>query len=248
MHSLMRRLFSGKSTNSRRRWFCLDLEALERRDVPSATLYSADGTGNNLTNSAVGSAGTDLLRISAAAYADGISALSLATDQSARVISDILNNQADPANPGQDLNTVDQNSLSDFGYAWGQFMDHDMDLTTTNSGEVLSIAADPIDPSAMGDQTFVRSTYDPTTGTSTSNPRQQVNSVTSYLDLSQVYGSSAALADAMRTHSGGLMKTSAGNMLPYDNSIYFTPAQLGIINMATTRRRHSKLVCDRRRT
>ena len=60
--------------------------------------------------------------------------------------------------------------------------------------------------------------FDPSTGTSTSNPRQQINAVTSYLDLSQVYGSTQAVADALRTHSGGLLKTSPGNMLPYDNS------------------------------
>src|SRR5581483_4806579 len=174
----------------------------------------------------------DLLRLSPAAYADGISGLSLATDQSARVISDILNNQANPSDPSQDLNTIDQNSLSDFGYAWGQFLDHDMDLTTTNSGELLSILADPNDPSHMGSQTFERSTYDLTTGTSTSNPRQQVHSVTSFLHLSQVYGSSTAIADALRTHVGGLLKTSPGNMLPYDNSTYFTSAQLAAINMA----------------
>jgi hypothetical protein len=219
-------------SSSRRRRSFLDLERLECRIVPSANTYSIDGTGNNLTNSAQGSALTDLIRISPAAYADGISALSMAVDQSARVISDLLNNQADPANPGQDLNTRDQNNLSDYGYSWGQFLDHDLDLTTTNSGELLSILADPNDANGMGDQTFVRSTYDPATGTSTSNPRQQVNSVTSYLDLSQVYGSSAAIADALRTHSGGLLKTSPGNMLPYDNSTYFTPEQLAVINMA----------------
>src|SRR6266404_2398384 len=84
----------------------------------------------------------------------------------------------------------------------------------------------------MGNQTFQRSSFDPTTGTSTSNPRQQVNAVTSFLDLSQVYGSSAALADALRTHVGGLLKTSPGNMLPYDNSTYFTPDQLALIHMA----------------
>src|SRR4029077_5107196 len=43
---------------------------------------------------------------------------------------------------------------------------------------------------------------------------------------------SAAVADALRTHVGGLLKTSPGNMLPYDNSTYFTPAQLAVIHMA----------------
>jgi hypothetical protein len=198
-----------------------------------ATGYrSIDGTGNNLENPDLGSAGTDLLRTSPVAYADGISSPSLPQDASARAISDILNNQADPNNPTQDLNTVDQNSLSDFGYAFGQFIDHDLSLTPTNSGELLQILADPNDPSHMANQSFERSSFDPSTGTSASNPRQQINAVTSFLDLSQVYGSSAAVADALRTHTGGLLKTSPGNMLPYDNSTYFTPAQLAAINMA----------------
>jgi hypothetical protein len=211
----------------------LQVEALETRCLPSTTGYrSIDEVGNNVANPTLGTANTDLLRLSPAAYADGVSTPSLANDPSARVVSDILNNQADPANPASDLATIDQNSLSDFGYVWGQFIDHDLDLTPTNPAELLQILADPNDPSQMGNQTFARSVYDPTTGTSTSNPRQQVNAVTSYLDLSQVYGSTAALADALRTHVGGLMKTSPGNMLPYDNSTYFTPAQLAIINMA----------------
>ncbi len=208
------------------------MEVLEPRQLLSADFRSIDGSKNNLVNESLGSAGTDLIRLSPAAYADGIIAPSLANDPSARVVSDILNNQADPSNPSQDIATIDQNSLSDFGYVWGQFIDHDMDLTPSNSGELFNILADPSDPSQMGTQTFERSSFDPTTGTSTSNPRQQINAVTSFLDLSQVYGSSDAIADALRTHAGGLMKTSPGNMLPYDNSTYFTPAQLAIINMA----------------
>ena len=46
------------------------------------------------------------------------------------------------------------------------------------------------------------------------NPRQQVNSITSFLDASQVYGSDAARAAALRTGAGGQLKTSAGNLLP----------------------------------
>jgi hypothetical protein len=208
------------------------VELLEARCLLDAGYRPITEISNNIANPTEGTAGTDLLRLSPADYADGISAPSLPNDPSARVISDLLNNQADPNNPTQDLNTVDQNSLSDFGYAWGQFIDHDMDLTPTTSGQFDNIAADPNDPSHMGTQTFERSTYDPTTGTSTSNPRQQVNAVTSYLDLSQVYGSTDVVADALRTHSGGLLKTSPGNMLPYNNLTYFTQAQLDALNMA----------------
>jgi hypothetical protein len=208
-----------------------ELEELESRIILSTTVEPINGIGDNLANATLGSAGSDLLRISPIAYADGISAPSLASDPSARVLSDLLNNQANPADPNQDLQTVDQQRLSDFGYSWGQFLDHDLDLTPTDATQLLAILADPSDPSAMGNQTFERSAYDPSTG-SRSNPRQQINAVTSFLDLSQVYGSSAALADALRTHVGGLLKTSPGNMLPYDNSTYFTPAQLTFINMA----------------
>src|SRR5439155_8824317 len=78
---------------------------------------------------------------------------------------------------------------------------------------------DPIGPDSLP---FTRSQFDPNTGTSTSDPRQQVNVVTSFLDLSQVYGSDVATADALRTHVGGQLKTSPGDMLPYDNATYFT--------------------------
>src|SRR5262249_49788693 len=65
-----------------------------------------------------------------------------------------------------------------------------------------------------------------------SNPRQQVNAVSSFLDLSQVYGSTAAVADALRTHTGGQLKTSPGNMLPLNNTTYFSVGQLAALNMA----------------
>jgi peroxidase len=191
-----------------------------------------DEVGNNLANPTEGTANTDLLRISPVAYADGISAPSLHNNPSARVISDILNNQADPNDPSQDIQTVDGQNLSDFGYAFGQFIDHDLDLTPTNPNNTLQILADPNDPSQMGNQTFQRSVTDPATGTSTSNPAQQINAVTSYLDLSNVYGSNQTVADALRTFSYGQLKTSPGNMLPYDNLTYFTQAQINALNMA----------------
>jgi hypothetical protein len=200
--------------------------------VPPNIFRPIDEVGNNIANPNLGAAGTNLLRISPVAYANGMSVPSLPQNPSARVISDILNNQANPADPSQDLNTVDAQNLSDFGYAFGQFIDHDLDLTPANPNETLQILADPNDPSHMGNQTFERSVFDPSTGTSTSNPRQQINAVTSYLDLSNVYGSTRVVADALRTFSGGRLKTSPGNLLPHDNLTYFTQAQIAALNMA----------------
>jgi peroxidase len=210
----------------------LEVERLEERCLLSGvTGYRPiSEVGNNVANPGEGTAGTDLLRLSPAAYADGISTPSLPNNPGARVISDVVSNQADAA--GNNIQTVNQSSLSDFGYAWGQFIDHDMDLTPGGSGEFMNIAADPNDPSHMATQTFERSTFDPTTGTSTSNPRQQVNVDTSFLDLSQVYGSTQTVADALRTFSGGQLKVSPGNMLPYNNSTYFSVQQLAALNMA----------------
>jgi peroxidase len=217
----------------------LSLETLEPRCLLSGsglsglTFRPITEIGNNVANPTEGTEGIDLLRKAAAAYADLISSPSLAGDLSARAISNILNSQADPNNPSQDLNTKDAQLLSDFGYAFGQFMDHDMDLTPDGGASfpIPVAAGDPMGPNPLP---FTRSQTDPLTGLVTSTgtiiPLQQVNDITAFLDLSQVYGSDQATADALRLMSGGLMKTSPGNMLPYDNSTYFTAQQLSDLN------------------
>jgi hypothetical protein len=209
----------------------LQFDTLEPRCV--LDVRSISGFGNNLANPTWGQAGTDLLRVSPVAYADGISTPSTPNALSARQISNDLNNQSDPIFSGADnLGGPQSQSLSDFAYVWGQFIDHDMDLTTT-SGQAFDIAADPTQPAdPMGVEPFTRSTFDPATGTDTANPRQQVNADTSFLDLSQVYGSTDFVANALRTHSGGRLKTSPGNLLPYNNLSYFTQDQLTALNMA----------------
>src|SRR5205814_3860068 len=140
--------FWGTSMQSLRRWFRQSVlrwwrsvrrpvprrfrpetEALEGRALLSTVLYSSDGSGNNLASPAEGSAGTDLIRIAPPAYADGISAPAGATLPGARPISDALSDQTDPNNPSEDVNTVNQKLLSDYIYVFGQFLDHDLDLT-----------------------------------------------------------------------------------------------------------------------
>ncbi len=207
----------------------LTLEHLEVRRLLSAAIEPIDGIGNNIAHPTWGSTGIDLLRLSPASYSDGISSPSLASNPSARTISNLVNSQTDPSNPTQELNTLDSNNMSDFGYAFGQFIDHDLDLTP-DGGDSFPIQLSANDPIGLSSLAFTRSQYDPATGTSISNPRQQVTEITAYLDLSQVYGSDSATANALRTMSGGKLKTSAGGLLPYDNTTYFTSAQLSAIN------------------
>jgi len=193
----------------------LQVELLEARCVPSVTGYRPiNEVGNNVANPTAGTAGTDLIRLTPAEYADGVDAPSLPQDPSARLISDIVNNQADPADPSQNVQTVNQQSLSDFAYAFGQFMDHDMDLTLDNgTSEPIAVpSGDPIGGPNDTPLAFNRSQTDPATGTGPGNPAQDINAITSYLDLSQVYGSDLATDNALRTFVGGQMKTSPGGL------------------------------------
>ena len=180
----------------------------------SGNVRSYDGGGNNPANPSWGQAGTDLLRLSPAAYGDGISSLGGAGRPGARAISNALNPQA--------KDTVNDLSLSDFIYGWGQFIDHDLDLTPAGNTEPANIPVprgDPwFDPRGTGTQVIPdsRSVFDPATGSGPDNPRQQPNTITSFLDGSVLYGSDPARAAALRTFAGGRLKTSAGGLMPFD--------------------------------
>ncbi|HZY84594.1 MAG TPA: peroxidase family protein, partial [Gemmataceae bacterium] len=220
----------------RRRAGPLRLEALEERYV--LDVRSITGFGNNIANPTEGMGNTDLLRVSPVAYADGISAPSTPNTLSPRLISNNLNNQSSAIFQfTNDLGNPNSQRLSDYAYAFGQFIDHDMDLTLDNSGTAFNIPADTrtftlpdgtkvTDP--MGVEPFTRSQFDPKTGMSKSNPRQQINLDTSFLDLSQVYGSTDAVSSILRTHSGGQLRSSPGGFLPRESD--FTAAELATLN------------------
>lgn len=205
------RLHKNARTN-----FRPDVDRLEDRLQPSATVPSIDGTGNNLAHPDWGSAGADFLRTAPAAYGDGISTPAGADRPNARTISNAIADQpADAATNDRDM--------SAFIYAWGQFIDHDLDLTNAADPKASFNISIPtgdaqFDPNSTGTQTIPlsRSAFDPATGTSKANPRQQKTDITAWLDGSMIYGSDAATATSLRTLSGGHLKTSAGNNLPVD--------------------------------
>ncbi|MFM8876553.1 MAG: peroxidase family protein [Anaerolineae bacterium] len=173
-----------------------------------------DGAGNNLANPEWGSVNSPLLRISPAAYDDGISSPAGADRPSPRVISNTFS-----ASPEDGI--VNDRDFTAMVYAWGQFLDHDIDLTgSANPKESLPVivpAGDEwFDPNSTGEMTifFSRSQYDPATGASTDDPREQVNAITAFIDGSQIYGVDSERAAALREFVGGRMKVSENDFMP----------------------------------
>ncbi|MGH0028448.1 MAG: peroxidase family protein [Myxococcota bacterium] len=186
-------------------------------DVPSpAAIRSIDGAGNHETDTEMNAAETPLLRSVTSDYADGLYEMAGADRPSARLVSNRVVDQAESiATP---LGT------SDFLWQWGQFLDHDIDLTEgvdPPEPEPIAVPAGDawFDPTGEGDVAiaFNRSIYDHTTGADA--PRQQLNEITGWIDASNVYGSDAERARALRTLDGtGRLRTGPGGLLPDDDT------------------------------
>ncbi len=181
-----------------------------------------DGSDNNLNQSDWGKSNSQLIRLSPAAYNDGISEPrggSSSALTSPREVSNIVFDQSE--------SILNQRGVSDWFWQWGQFLDHDLDLTPAESGETFNIPVPIGDPEFDHNQTgtqeidFIRSIFDSSSGTSVDNPREQINELTAYIDGSNVYGSDQERAAGLRRNDGsGKLKTSLGNngeiLLPFN--------------------------------
>ena len=160
--------------------------------------YSLDGSNNNPSMPSASLAGGVEARLGSAHFQQGTTNTPV-DGPNARLISDTIMSGTQTNDPA---------GHSAYMYAFGQFVDHDIDLNpsqTTNATNTLStiVPANDLVMTPGSSITITRGQVDSTTGNA-------INAVTSVLDLSQVYGSDATTAASLR-NSDGTLVTSAGD-------------------------------------
>ena len=210
----------------------------------NAENQSIDGSGNNPFYQGVGQANSLFLRTFNQDPTRGIGGATEANLPNPRDISNAVSIQTE--------STENHKGLSDMFWLWGQFVDHDINLTPAD-GETADIAVpigDPaFDPNSTGTEVipFTRSnvTID------ANGNRQQSNTITAFIDGSNVYGSDIETSNSLRSFSDGKLKTSEGNLLPIGDDGMFQAGdvranvQTGLTAMHTLwMREHNRIATE----
>ena len=147
-------------------------------DLPAPPI---DGVGHSHNAPLMNATDTPLLRRLPSDYGDDVSSLAGEDRPSPRAVSNAV--------VAQSASIYNPYSASDWLWQWGQFLDHDIDLTEgAHPAEPANIPVplgDPFfDPFSTGTQVIElsRSAYDHSSGSGTANPREQVNQITGWID------------------------------------------------------------------
>lgn len=126
---------------------------------------SFDGRDNNKDHPEWGQAGRRLRRMIPSAYADGISIPSGKGRGNSRNISNIVCIQCP--------NSAEHETLSNYMWAWGQYLDHQLDMSPGSKEPFIPELKTPANDCDLpnAEIPFTRSAFDRSTGTSKDNPR-----------------------------------------------------------------------------
>jgi hypothetical protein len=172
-------------------------------------IQSLDGSGNNVAHPEWGQVGRPYSRVAPAVYADGRSAM--APNVNSRLVSNRGINDV-----GQ--NTFSENGVTQWGWTWGQFLDHTFGLAAggTESANIPFNRSDPLETftNDLGLVPFTRDAAAP--GTGVTNAREQINTVNSYISAWAVYGGTNDRLEWMRDGplDGDMANNAATLLLP----------------------------------
>ena len=230
---------------------CADIRPKPRCNANLYTRFvrTIDGTCNNLQNPLYGASETAFTRIINGEYEDGVCSLKgglqarqsflfpagafLAPHPSARSISAAITDRNE---------TAEEMPFTHILMQWGQFLDHDMDLSPELEpmppceGCTFTDVCEPIRVNE-NDELFGEGTLQdgeclefrrslPTCDVSPGGfyaAREQLNALTSFIDGSNVYGSNEVIGNAVREFNDGLLREGppipigGGASLPIDN-------------------------------
>ena len=169
-----------------------------------------DGWGNNAANPTWGATGDVLLNRCRLGFPDGRGEPAGSDRPNARTVSNIVFAQRE--------SRFGDSRLSDLWWAFGQFVDHDLTLTGDDERERFGIPVPPgdplFDPDSLGGVSIpmARSAYT----LDGLGVRRYANELTAFLDAGAVYGDDETRAAYLRSFSGGKLRTSAGDLPPFN--------------------------------
>jgi peroxidase len=166
-----------------------------------ASCYSADGSGNNPIAIQLGRAGSAFKRLCPFGYSDNVWKRPIGPD------SRLTSNRLEDSNCDDIPN---EHCANDLFWAFGQFVAHDLALTMDGTEQQITVNIDTSrDPDRMSSVTMMRSAVD-----KNSNPREQTSGVTSFLDLSQVYGSDNVRSASLKDPTNSAFLSAARTLAP----------------------------------
>jgi hypothetical protein len=188
----------------------------------SNRFQSLDGSCNNLKATWLGKAETPFKRYMPAAYDDGIN-----TPRSRSVLGGSLPNPREISRTLFNENSQFDSTFNHITAIFGQFLAHDVtsaSVSTGSDGRIVDCPCNNGNPSCMSinmpsNENVMRMSCMRMTRSSAAFPtfdcrlghREQLNLLTSFLDLTQVYGPNDARMRELRAFQGGQLKSSFVN-------------------------------------